>query len=1226
LNAYTFHITPYDLAFLGTIFIGLTFAALLWFTKRINLTANRLLALALATVIMQLAWILGVDIRLATYFPHWNWLPLQFSLALGPLIYFYVLKITRPEYRLRWKDLLHFSPLLLEQGVFLLEIKESIKTGVAAYDTLTFQQMSPVLQLLAAISVITYLYLSRKLVERFYQRLKFNNVSDRYRYELRWLHRLITGFGLLRLLFIPVTAMDYFYYHYHPGIHTYYPLYLLLAVMVIWMAAASHLRQEVNVPGDARSPFKPLPPAELKEKGIWLKKVVKTNCYYQDPELSLVSLAEKLNLTTHELSRVINTVHKKSFNDFINEFRVAAVIKRMRNPAYDRITLLGIAYDSGFNSKSTFNLIFKKVTGKTPAEYKIDLKKEFLSYNLGRQNGFAAVISSHETTPGWSDKKLNRNYMFRNYLKIAWRNISRNKAYTTINVLGLSLGICACLIIYLITSFELSYDTFHPEKDQIYRIVTSMQDPQGKTSEGASGIAALPIALRKELSGFEAVTGFCNYFAKVTIPGTDKREKKFLAPKDGEENSPVIVAEPQYFKIFQYRWLLGKPSTALNEPFKVVLSEQEARKYFGNGPLDKAMGKEVIYNDSLRLTVSGIVQDWDEHTDFGFKDFISFATVPHSFLKKDIDLQSWTMWDFDTQGYVKLAKGVTPAQVEKQFPQFIKAHIKLRDNTKIQLSLQPLADIHFDNRYQDAYSRQAHLPTLYGLMAIAIFILLIATINFINLSTAQSLRRAKEVGIRKVIGGTKASLTVQFLIETFIIAGAALIIAVAAIDPIISAFHSFIPPGVALHLFSPAVLVFLAGILILTSLLAGFYPARVLSSYLPALSLKGQGATRLSHKSSLRKTLIVFQFTVSLVFIIGTLVVADQIHFVLNKDMGFNKDAIITVHSGWNNTVDQLNVFCDKVRELPNVQIVSRHQQTPAAQRHGGTIMEYKGAGGAKIDASFDFCDENYVPLFGLKIIAGRNLSHSDTLTAYLVNETCAKALGFRNPADAVGKFVEVGMPDSKRQIVGILKDFNSRSLHEVITPFFMCSIKDRERAVSIKLATGKGVSNFKTTIARLRRAWKDVYPNDRFEYAFFDQTIASFYDKEQKTEQLMNTAMLIAIFISCMGLFGLATFTAQQRVKEIGIRKVLGASVSNIVSMLSKDFLLLIVIAILIASPIAYYFMYEWLQDFAYRVHINVWVFLLSGSGAIMIALMTVSFQAIKAAVTNPVKSLRSE
>jgi len=1225
LNTYTFHITPYDLGFLGTIFIGLMFAWLLWFTKRINQPANRFLSLALATVVLQAGWILGIDIRLGTYFPHWSCLPLQFSLTPGPLIYFYVVKLTRPEYKFRWKDLFHFSPLLLQWGVMVLEIKESISTGAATYDTLIFVRLSIVINLLAFISVTVYLYLSHRLIRDFYQQLKFN-ANDRYHYEFRWLHRLLTGFGLVWLLWIPFTAVDYFFYNYQLGIHAYHPLILLLAVIFIRIAAVSHLRTEASMPADALSSFKPLPPAELKEKGSWLKKVVKANRYYLDPELSLVSLAEKLELTTHELSRIINTVLKKNFYDFINEYRVTDVIRKMQDPAYDHITLLGIALESGFNSQSTFTRIFKNLTGKSPMEYKNELKKDCPPYKLGSDARFATVISYHKSTPKWTDMKLNRNYMFKNYLKIAWRSIARNKVYTAINVVGLSLGVCACLIIYLITSFELSYDTFHKDKDRIYRITTSIQDPQGNKNDGASGIVPLPMALRNELSGLETTAGFYTYFPKVKIPGANNTAKKFDALREGEEPASVVVVEPQYFRIFKYKWLKGDSSTALNEPSKVVLSEQEAHKYFGAEPLQNIMGKEVIYNDSLRLTVSGIVEDWEKHTDFGFKDFISFATVQHSFLKKDIDLQSWRMWDSDSQGYVKLANGVTRAQVEKQFPQFVKAHIRVENGSKVQLMLQPLSDVHFNNHYQDSYSRQAHLPTLYGLMAIAVFILLIAAINFVNLSTAQSMRRAKEVGVRKVIGSTKANLTIQFLVETFMVTGAALIIAVVAVSPIISIFHSFIPQGVALNLFSLPVLVFLAAILIVTSLLAGYYPARVLSSYLPALSLKGQGSAQSNHGGYLRKTLIVFQFTVSLVFIAGTLVVADQVHFVLHKDMGFDKDAIVTVHTDWNNTVDQLNVFCDKVRELPNVKMVSRHQQTPAAQRHGGTIIDYKGAGGAKIDGSFDFCDENYVPLFGLKIVAGRNLSHSDTLKEYLVNETCAKALGFKKPADAVGKSVEIGMSDSKRQIVGVIKDFNSKSLHEDITPFFMCSIKGRERAVSIKLATGKGVSDFKATIAQIESAWKKVYPNDKFEYAFFDQTIAGFYDKEQKTAQLMNTAMLIAIFISCMGLFGLDTFTARQRMKEIGIRKVLGASVARIVSMLSKDFLVLIIISIGIASPIAYYFMHEWLQDFAYRINISPWTFLLSGMAAILIALVTVSFQAIKAAMANPVNSLRSE
>jgi putative ABC transport system permease protein len=816
--------------------------------------------------------------------------------------------------------------------------------------------------------------------------------------------------------------------------------------------------------------------------------------------------------------------------------------------------------------------------------------------------------------------------MIRNYFKTARRSISRNKVYTTINILGLSLGISACLIIYLITSFELKYDTFHSDRDHIYRIVGTLQDPQGKKNHLAIIMGPMPMTMRSELSGFESVAAFFNYSAKVIIPNGKNEPKKFDAP-EGEEVSPVIVTEPQYFDIFKYQWLEGNASTALKEPFKVVLSENEVHKYFGSEPLQNVIGKQVIYNDSLRLTVSGVVKDWNKNTDFGFKDFISAATIPHSFLKNDIDLKNWGMWDFSTQGFVKLAKGVTTTQVEKQFPKFIKAHIPMPPGMKAELSLQPLADVHFNNNYRDAYSRQAHLPTLYGLMGIAAFILIIAAINFINLSTAQSLRRAKEVGVRKVLGSSKANLTVQFLFETFIVTISAAIISVIITNPIISSFQSMIPKGVNLNLFNPATVIFLFLVIIITSLLAGLYPARVLSSYLPVLSLKGQGSEKLNRRGYLRKALIVFQFTVSLVFIIGTLVIGNQIHFVLNTDLGFKKDAIITVHTGWNNTSNQVGVFADKIKQISGVQSVSRHRETPAAKGHSGTYISYNGAGGAKIDASFDMCDENYVPLFGIKIITGCNLSPSDTLKEFLVNETCAKALGFAKPSDAIGKIVEVGINQDKRPIVGVVKDFHSESLHAPIAPFFMGSIKKNERTISVKLATqGKQVDDFKSTIAQIEIAWKKVYPNDKFEYSFFDETIARMYDKEQKTAQLMNTAMAIAIFISCMGLFGLATFTAQQRIKEIGIRKVLGASAAGIVAMLSKDFLSLVVVAIFIASPIAYYFMHLWLQDFAYRISISWWIFLLSGLAAILIALITISFQSIKAALTNPVKSLRSE
>jgi putative ABC transport system permease protein len=817
--------------------------------------------------------------------------------------------------------------------------------------------------------------------------------------------------------------------------------------------------------------------------------------------------------------------------------------------------------------------------------------------------------------------------MIKNYFKTAWRSIARNKVYAGINILGLSLGICACLVIYLITSFELSYDTFHPDKDRIYRIVGQFQAPQGQKHDLATIIGPMPATMRTELTGFESVVTFFNYSAKVSVKNGSEI-KKFDAPKDREETSDLIVAEPQYFDLFKYKWLAGNAASALNEPFKVVISESEVHKYFGNQNPEDVVGREITYNDSLRVTVSGVVKDWNKNTDFNFKQFISYATISHSFLKNDIDLKSWGIWSYDTQGFVKLAKGVTPAQIEKQFPQFIKSHVKTPPGTKTYLFLQPLTDIHFNNLYEDAYSRQAHLPTLYALMGIAAFILIIAAINFINLSTAQSLRRAKEVGVRKVLGSSRGNLTAQFLIETFIITIAAVIVAVLITEPIISSFSTIIPKGVVLNLYNAPTIIFLVLITVTTALLAGFYPAKVLASYLPAISLKGQGDPKLNQKSYLRKILIIFQFTVSLVFIIGTLVIGNQIHYILNKDLGFKTDAIVTIHTSWNNKPEQVSAFSEKLKEIPGIALITRHRETPASKSHSGTYISYTGENGkAKTDASFDMCDENYIPLFGMNIIAGRNLQHSDTLKEFLINETCARALGFTKPADAVGKMAEVGIDGAKRPIVGVIKDFHSQSLHEAITPFFMGSDKKHERTISIKLSTqGKQLDSFKNTIAQVESAWKAIYPKDKFEYKFFDQTIASLYEKEQKTAHLMNVAMAIAIFISCMGLFGLATFTAQQRFKEIGIRKILGASAMGIVSMLSKDFLVLVIAAIFIASPIAWYFMHLWLQDFAYRADISWWIFVLSGLSAIIIALITISFQSVKAALANPVKSMRSE
>ncbi|MDR3696029.1 FtsX-like permease family protein [Mucilaginibacter sp.] len=1219
MNPYTFHINLYDLAFMGTIFIGLGFSLQLWFTKRINQAANRFLALALFIAVLWIVRVLGMDIRLGTYFPRWSWLPLQFSLALGPLIFFYVLKMTRPGYKFRAKYLLHFSPLLLEQGILLLEIKESIRTSAATYDTLTFQQTSPVLHLAAFISVSSYLYWSFRLIKRFYQRLKFNEVSDRYRYELRWLHRLLTAFSILWLLWIPYVAIDYFYYPNQLSIHAYYPLYLLLAVMMIWIVAVTFLRTEAGVLV-APTPFlKPQLPAEMKHKGIWLKKVVKANCYYQDPELSLSALAEKLELTSHELSRIINTALKKSFNDFVNEYRVADVVQKMQDPAYDHITLLGIAFESGFNSKTTFHRIFKQMTGKSPAEYKTERKKEIPSYNLELYSRIGSVISYQETTPKWTVMKLNRNYMFKNNLKTAWRHIIRHKIYTTINVMGLALGICGCLVIYLVASFEFSFDTFHPDKERIYCVDGSLA---GRTDDHAhwnSVPAPMPDAMRQEMTGFEVVAAFQRYRAKTTIQ-LSGLSRKFDANK-------AIIAQPQYFNILPYTWLSGSSRTALTEPNSVVLTESRARIYFGNLPADQVIGKVITYDDSLKVTVTGVLADWNRNSDFNFSEFISYATIRATFLKQSFDLDNWGRLNHGSQVLVKLAPNVQPVAVDRQFPAFVKKHIDPDPKTVLHIRLQPFTGIHFHEEY-GGEGRKANLPVLYILFVVAIFILLIAVINFINLTTAQAIHRTKEIGIRKVLGSGKWALMLEFLTETFILSAIAVIIAVVFASPVLKLFADYIPPDVKFNVSDIWVWIFLALITLFTTLGAGFYPARLLSRFQPVSGLKGSSGTTGGEKTYLRKALIVFQFTISLIFIIGTIVMSKQVNYMRTKDLGFKTDAVITLRSLWNDQSGKLNVLAQQVRQMPGVSQVILEAFPPMGFAHMGNGLQLQGSKTQPvIQASEHAGDEHFVPFYDMKIIAGRNLLHADSTREYLINATCARALGFKDPQKAIGRLVIAGGGNKVYPVAGVVADFYENSFHQQIGPVFIAHDPNVEHGLALKLnLQGKGAGDIKALMSIVEKDWKKLYPDEHFEYSFLDEQIGQLYKSDLQTKWLMNTAMLLTIFISCMGLLGLAMFSTEKRAKEIGIRKVLGATVGNILTMLSAEITALVGIALLIASPLAWLLMNKWLQGFAYHTALSLWLFLLAGAGALIVSLATISFLAVRAAVANPVKSLRSE
>ncbi|MFC0515360.1 ABC transporter permease [Mucilaginibacter angelicae] len=1218
MTTYIFHITPYDLAFLAAIFIGLTFSLLLWFTKNINRTANRFLALAMLTIVLWMAWVLGKSIGLGAYFPHWSRLPLQFSLAIGPLIYFYVFKITRPEYKLCRRNLLHFIPLLLQQGIFVLEIGQSISTGAATYHTPIFRQTSPVLNMAAFVSVLVYLHFAFRMIESYYRQFKFNNVNDRYRNQMRWLHRLIKALGLLWLLWLPYIAADCFYFHYRLGVHAYYPLYLLLAGTMIWIAATVHLKPGVMETVPAVPVSKPTTPAALRQKGNWLKKVIEDKRYYQDPELSLNSLAEKLNLSTHELSRIINTGLKKSFNDFINEYRVLDATRKMADPAYNHVTLLGIAYESGFNAQSTFSRIFKQATGKTPLEYKNDLKKGFPSYNLRSIALSAAVVSNHEAIDKWPGRKLNRSYMFKNYFKIAWRNITRHQSYSAINVAGLAVGIAACLLIFVVVQYELSFDTYQPGYKSTYRIVTK-KDREGniRYSAGISTPAIDAFRLyfpQATIAGINAIYG-----SQIVAPaanGNPAGDKKFV------ENTGIMFAEPQLFDIFSATWLTGSAS-ALKDPNMVVIDKSSAIKYFGSW--QSAVGKTLRMDNLLTLKVAGIIQDLPPNTDLPFKVLVSYITWKQN-AKSYHYLNTWDETSSDWQVYIKFPAKVLQSTVESQMLSFSEKQFNnsKRTGSKRYAVAQPLSTIHFDTSFGGTLGDHVtSRSTLRTLSLIAVLIIIMASINFINLSTAQSVGRSKEVGIRKVLGSSRGQLIGLVMCETAIIvlfsAGLAVCLAEIAL-PLLKHVAS-VPDSIGL--FNPGILLCLAYVIVAVVLLSGIYPAIIVSGFKPVQALKNKINSAAVGGISLRRVLVVTQFAISQLLIIGTAIAVKQMDFVNNADLGFNKEAVLAIPCPADSVgLSRMKSFKQQVLALPGVKAASFSADAPSSSHNNSSNFFFNHS---DKDPGFDIfmkiADADYFKTFGLRFIAGKGYEASDTARQLVVNETFIHKLGIKRADDALGKTLTFDSYGNL-PITGVVADFKTNSMREEIKPLVMYPSKQFEQEIAVKIESRK----FAKTVALVQSTWEKKYPEYAYTGFFVDDSIAQFYKQENQLELIYKIFALIAIFISCLGLYGLVSFMAVQRTREVGIRKILGASISSIVYLFSKEFLALIVVAFAIGAPVAWYLMNGWLQTFAYRISPGLWVFAAAITTSLLIGWFTVGYKALKAALANPVSSLRSE
>jgi len=821
--------------------------------------------------------------------------------------------------------------------------------------------------------------------------------------------------------------------------------------------------------------------------------------------------------------------------------------------------------------------------------------------------------------------------MIKNYFKIALRNFKRHKLFTLINIIGLSIGISAALTIYLIVNYDFTFDKFHKDSDRIYRIVTNYTF-SGETGYNGGVCGPLAEAVKNDVTGLEGSAPlFTLYQFSIIIPNGTKTPAKFKN-QDG-----VVLADQHYFNMFQYKWLAGSIKTSLNAPYQVVLTSDQARKYFPSLSYDQMLGKQIVYEDTLKTTVTGVVQSIKENTDFKFQDFISFITIysAHS-LKDQVQPNEWGSTTSASQLFVKLMPKTNPSGIEKQINAILKKNNPPKPENRgssTEFKLQPFSDLHFNEKYGNFdIGNVANKTTLYGLLAIATFLLILACINFINLTTAQASQRAKEIGIRKTMGSSRSQLVAQFLSETFLITLLAVIISVALTPVILKLFADFISKDIKIDIVShPGFILFIVSLTIVVSLVSGFYPALVLSNYKPVLVLKNQAytGTNKTRNAWLRKSLTVTQFIIAQFFIMATILVSKQIYYALHKNLGFKKDAIVFVTTPFKGNTDvKKQYFADKMRTLPQVELVSVGEAPPSSGGTRSTEVTYKdGKKEIKTDLQLKMGDENYIQVYGIKLLAGRNLRFGDTTKQMVINNTYAKILGFKNPQQAVGKFIE--WDKKQAELIGVTADFYQKSLHSPIKPLAIIyhpgTYNNNIIHIALKPQTVHG-NEWETTITAIEKIWKGVYPDNDFAYSFYDESIAKFYESEQHTSKLLTWATGLSILISCLGLLGLAMFTTNLRTKEIGVRKVLGATVTQIVTLLSTELVLLVILAFVVVTPLAWLAMNKWMQNFADKTTISWWIFALSGLGMLLTAFLTLSFQTIKAAVANPVKSLRSE
>jgi putative ABC transport system permease protein len=806
--------------------------------------------------------------------------------------------------------------------------------------------------------------------------------------------------------------------------------------------------------------------------------------------------------------------------------------------------------------------------------------------------------------------------MIRNYLKITIRNLLRHKSYSAINLAGLSIGIAASLLLFLVIRYEYSYDRFQKNFNNIYQVVTVDKTTSGLHYTIGNPYPNLP-ALKAAFPSTKFGAVNASYGSQITVL-KDGSPAAVVNPKYIEENG-LIYADYNFFQIFNYKWLHGQASI-LNEPNVAVLTVAKAEKYFGNWK--EAIGKSLMIDNGATVRVAGIIETPPANSDFPLQLICSFETFKNIKTRYGYS-EHWGSISSNFQIFALLPPGISRSFFEKQLQAYSKTHFPPSGRREERANiLHPLSEIHFDTRFENLGDHVISKTTLNILSFIGILILVMASINFVNLSTAQAVSRSKEVGVRKVLGGSRSQLFSQLMGETGMIVLISIAIALLASYLLLPYVKNFVSINEPLSLINPDSLVFLVVVFVAVTFLSGVYPSLVLSGFRPAQVLKNKMTSASIGGISLRRALVVLQFGISQILIIGTIIAISQMNYVKNADIGFNKDAVFVINSNSDSALlARQAAFKSALLQLPGVKAVSYNSDVPSSENNSSTNFAFDMKPDEDFNLYLKFADHDYFRTFGIEVTAGRGLAESDTMREAVINETLVQRLGLKSPNEAIGKKIRMG-GNAWMPVVGVVKDFKTNSLRETVKPLMISSFTNFYSVTAVKLHAADMAKAKSSVLSK----WDEYFPEYANTNVFMNDTIEDFYKQENQLSGLYKIFAGLAIFISCLGLYGLVSFLAVQKTKEVGIRKVLGATVGNIVYLFSREFTILIVIAFAIAAPVAWYVMSDWLNNFVFKIPIGAGVFVLAIVTSLIIAWITVGYKAIQAALANPVKSIRSE